>query len=436
MSSSPAENALVPLERVVVINDEAIASGGAAVLALLSARLLREAGIPVTFLSGDAGSNPALSSDGIEVSGIGSAPLLKLPLHRRIVEGAYNRLAHRRIREYIAQHDTPGTIYHVHAWAQILSPSIFSALRPVHHRLVISAHDFTLVCPNGSYANFNQSTVCELTPLSRQCLASHCDKRRYADKVWRFGRSWLRTRLLQLADSECTIASIHPLMNPWLERGGIPQERIRTVLNPVRPFARRRIPAETNDDIFIIGRVEFEKGVDIAAEAARRVNRKLRVIGDGAFREELLQRYPEIVWEGWRSHEEIAELLQQARFVVMPSRLPEPFGLVAHESLQSGVPVVAFKSAFIAQEARQLGCGIVAERTDVDSLAAAFAKMDDDATVERMSHLAFDVSPRLSNTPGSWRDEFIALYKSRLRSQEQAVLRPGPELSYGRAQAV
>ncbi|ATU92728.1 glycosyltransferase family 4 protein [Phyllobacterium zundukense] len=414
------------LERVVIINDEAVASGGAAALALLSARLLYEAGIPVTFLSGDSGADFSLHGDDIEAAGLGSAPLLKLPVHKRIINGAYNIAAHKAIRRYVQENDTPGTIYHVHAWAQILSPSIFSALRPVHDRLIVSAHDFTLVCPNGSYANFNKNTVCELTPLSRQCLASSCDKRRYADKLWRFARSWLRTQLLDLSNSNCTIASIHPMMNSWLERGGIPRERIKTVLNPVKPFAKARIMAENNSDIFFIGRLEFEKGVDIAAEAAHRVGRKLRVIGDGAFRAELLRRYPDVQWEGWRTHDEINKLLQDARFVVMPSRLPEPFGLVAHESLQSGIPVVAFKTAFVANEAHQLGCGIEAQQPDASSLADAFAKLDDDTTVHQMSQRAFELSPRLANTPQSWCNEFIALYRSRLVEQERPEANPFP----------
>ncbi len=414
------------LERVVIINDEAVASGGAAALALLSARLLHEASIQITYLTGDNGAGFPLQDDNVEVAGLGSQPLLKLPVYKRIVNGAYNKAAHEAIKHYIEHKDTPGTVYHVHAWAQILSPSIFSALKPVHSRLVISAHDFTLVCPNGSYANFNTNSVCSLTPLSAQCLGSNCDKRRYADKLWRFSRSWLRTRLLDMSKSQCTIASIHPMMNAWLERGGIPIERIRTVLNPVKPFAHRRIAAENNSDIFFIGRLEFEKGADIAAEAARIVGRRLRIVGDGAFRQELLQRYPEVIWEGWKTHEEINELLQGARFVVMPSRLPEPFGLVAHESLQSGLPVIAFKSAFIANEAQDLGCGIVAEASDAESLAAAFAEMDSDDRVKSMSIAAFALSPGLANTPQSWRDELIELYNECLISEKQLDVRPMP----------
>ncbi|MHC1550437.1 glycosyltransferase family 4 protein [Phyllobacterium sp. K27] len=406
------------LERVVIINDEAVASGGAAALALLSGRLLHEAGIAVTFLTGDSGAGFPLQGNNVEVAGLGSQPLLKLPVHKRIMDGAYNKAAYEAITRFIAQRDTPGTVYHVHAWAQILSPSIFSALKPVYSRLIISAHDFTLVCPNGSYANFNTNTVCSLTPLSGQCLASNCDKRRYADKLWRFARSWLRTRLLDMSKSNCTIASIHPMMNAWLERGGIPPSRIRTVLNPVKPFAKKRIAVEDNGDVFFIGRLEFEKGVDIAAEAARIVGRRLRVIGDGAFRAELLQRYPEVIWEGWKTHDEINELLQEARFVVMPSRLPEPFGLVAHESLQSGIPIVAFKSAFIATEAEDIGCGIVAEAPDAESLAAAFAELDSDDRVKSMSIAAFALSPGLANTPESWCKELIDLYDACLTSGE------------------
>jgi glycosyltransferase involved in cell wall biosynthesis len=397
-------------ERVVIINDESVESGGAAALALLSAKLLAAAGVPLSFVTGDSGGTLPSNGDFGEIVALHSAPLMKLPWWERATTGMYNAAAHQALARYIVRHDTPGTIYHVHAWAQILSPSIFSALRPVEDRLVISAHDFTLACPNGSYADFATHSACQLRPLSARCLTSNCDKRRYADKIWRSARSWLRKQLIDLSRSSATVVSIHPMMNPWLERGGIAPERIRTILNPVQPFSKQRVTAENNHEIIFIGRVEYEKGVDLAAAAARLTGRRLRIIGDGSFGPEFRRRYPEALWEGWRTHEEISALLGQARAVVMPSRLPEPFGLVAHECLQSGIPLVAFPTAFVAAEAAKLGCAVVAKRPTVPDLAAALQALDSDDAVAQMSRSAFSFAPSLSNSPDRWCAELVELY--------------------------
>ena len=52
------------IDRVVVLNDSTSALGGATGLAIVSALAFRARGYPVTFITGDAGANPALESGG------------------------------------------------------------------------------------------------------------------------------------------------------------------------------------------------------------------------------------------------------------------------------------------------------------------------------------------------------------------------------------
>ena len=63
-------------DRVVVINDDAVERGGAAAIALASARLLRARGVPVTFLSGTGPIDPALEACGVSVAVLGGRHLL------------------------------------------------------------------------------------------------------------------------------------------------------------------------------------------------------------------------------------------------------------------------------------------------------------------------------------------------------------------------
>src|SRR5271155_135301 len=117
------------LERIVVINDVSAAKGGATGLAITSICGFRAMGHPVTLLTGDDGANDALTNDGVEIVSLGQAGLKSSPLHKAAISGLYNHEARRMVSRWIERFDTPNTVYHVHGWAQILSPSIFRALR-------------------------------------------------------------------------------------------------------------------------------------------------------------------------------------------------------------------------------------------------------------------------------------------------------------------
>ena len=144
------------LNQIVVINDLSHPMGGASALAVASARNFAARGYKVAMLAGDT-PDPALSEAGVAVTALGQARLLGRA--GALVDGLWNRAAHRMIRRWIAANDTPGTVYHLHGWSQILSPAVFAALAPVRGRLVISAHDFFLACPNGAFTNFATGAV-------------------------------------------------------------------------------------------------------------------------------------------------------------------------------------------------------------------------------------------------------------------------------------
>ncbi|HEY9235781.1 MAG TPA: hypothetical protein VIP08_12170, partial [Phenylobacterium sp.] len=251
------------IERIVVVNDASLAKGGATGLSLASALAFRKRGFAVTLLTGDAGQNPELAEAGVEVVALGQDRLLSSPMHKVLLSALYNGAARRMVADWIARNDTPGTVYHLHGWAQILSPSVFQALKPVSGRLVLSAHDFFLVCPNGAFAFLNTGAVCSLTPMSGACIKANCDRRSYAHKLWRVARQSVRQSLFDLKREAPPVFAIHEAMRPFLVRGGVPEHAVRTVPNPVRPFLTERAPVEANREFLFIGRLEDGKGPDL-----------------------------------------------------------------------------------------------------------------------------------------------------------------------------
>lgn len=98
------------------------------------------------------------------------------------------------------------------------------------------------------------------------------------------------------------------------------------------------------------GRMAPEKGPDLAIETARAAGFRLRMAGivedrhRDFFEEKVrpaLSR--DVEYLGALERGEMLQLLGDAQALVMPLRWPEPFGLVAVESMATGTPVVAWR---------------------------------------------------------------------------------------------
>jgi glycosyltransferase involved in cell wall biosynthesis len=404
-------------ERVVVINDDAVERGGAAAIALASAKLLRSRGVAVTFLSGTAPADPTLAACGVSVAILGGRHLLERSASSAMTRGLFDPTTKAGLEDWIVANDTPGTVYHLHNWHKALSPSVFMALRRVAPRLVISTHDFFLACPNGAYFHYPRQRECRLTPNSVACLLTACDRRNYGHKLWRSARHALRHRLFDLTRSQASIAAVHETMAPLLTRGAIDPGCIRVLRNPATPWRAARVPAENNRDVFYVGRLDGDKGVDLLARAAKRAGARLRLIGDGPLAAAIVRECPQAELLGWRSRDEIAELVAGARLVVSPTVSRETFGLVALEALMSGIPVIVSPHTPFASEIAARQWGLSCDPHDEAALADAIAAlMRDDLLIRRMSCKAFDEARQLAPTPAQWCDQLLALYRERLDS--------------------
>ncbi len=101
----------------------------------------------------------------------------------------------------------------------------------------------------------------------------------------------------------------------------------------------------------------------------------LVVIGDGPMLETLRQTYPEVTFAGRQPAEAVAQLVRDARALVMPSRYPEPYGLVAGEALWSGIPVILTDQALLAADIAAREAGIACDLHSDTSLPEAMRRL-------------------------------------------------------------
>lgn len=402
------------IDRIVVINDISDAKGGATALALLSALEFRQLGYPVTYLTGDDGDNAALRNAGVEIIGLGEDRLLGKGRLSGFTSGLYNRQARRLLSDWITANDSARTVYHLHGWTQILSPAIFAALAPVQQRTVMSAHDFFLACPNGSFSFLKTGEVCNFSAMSTRCIAANCDRRSYHQKLWRVARQALLQRLCDMRDPP-PILMIHAGMRPFFERSGIPAAALHAVPNPITPFAQQRIEAERNAGALFVGRLEGTKGPDLACAACREAGSPLTMIGDGVMSSSLREQYPEVKFLGRLKPAEIAAHAANARMLLMPSRYPEPYGLVAIEAAWSGLPVIVSDTALLALDILKAGAGTAVEPRDTGAFAKAIqALASDNALTAQQSLAAYGKTRNLGLAPAAWIEALIEHYSRRL----------------------
>lgn len=408
--------------RIVVLHDFAEPEGGAGMLAHVSARGYRDAGIAVTYICGE-GSGCSLSGEGIDVVALGGKGLLATSRLQGFRQGYHNSQASRAIADWIAQNDTPTTAYHLHNWSQILSPAVFSALRPVEDRLVVSCHDFFSVCPNGGFVHFRNSTPCDKQPLSAGCLMSQCDRRSAVHKYWRAARHAHLLGEARFAESRAAFVFLHEGMMERARAGGFAAPDARAVRNPVEAWSRSRLTPEARSSFLFVGRVGKDKGTDLALEAARRAGVHLVVAGTGPDMEGLSAEYAQAQFVGWQDRAGLQRLAQDARALLMPSRFVEPFGLVALEAACSGLPVVTSQTAYVGYDLETIGAGIRTDVRDADGFARVLSALAaDDARVRAMSEAGFARGQDLCHTPESWVRCFLDIMSGHLarRTKETA----------------
>jgi glycosyltransferase involved in cell wall biosynthesis len=109
-----------------------------------------------------------------------------------------------------------------------------------------------------------------------------------------------------------------------------------------------------NQDFVFLGRLVSDKGVDMCVELLHELNNKfgknksLTIIGDGEEMKrlkELTKSYKltnQVRFLGFLTGQDIVKVLNAHRFLLVPSRWEEPFGIVALEGMACGcIPIVS-----------------------------------------------------------------------------------------------
>jgi glycosyltransferase involved in cell wall biosynthesis len=398
----------------LVINDASTVRGGATKVAMRCIQAATDAGISCTALVGDDGSGIRSTFPNVHVEALNERPLRDGVGLGDVISRNFNARAYTRLTALLSS-APPDTVVHVHGWSQILSPSIFHALARSKTRVLLTTHDFFLACPNGGYVDYRKGEICNRRPLSLSCFVTDCDKRNYLHKLWRFARSETQLFAGEEFWRRIEIILVHERMEDYLVRAGF-HRNFTTLRTPAEPLCRDgRVSSWRSERVLFLGRMTWEKGVHTLAEALNLTQTVATLIGRGPLLDEIRKELPQCWVAGWLEDGEVARIAGQTRYLVMPSRMPEPYGLVTAEALMCGIPVVVSSNALIAEEVERNNAGLVFESGNARSLAEKMALMRSDDLVRHLSDGAYDFGKRIAPNWEEWSRKMIDLYRGTKR---------------------
>jgi len=242
--------------------------------------------------------------------------------------------------------DVKPDLAHIHLYKGVLTPSILQVLKTNDVPVIITLHDYGLLCPHNLLLDgkMNICTRC-INGSALNCITNKCNRNNlmlstisslefifhktffpfdnYFDKiiaVSKFGQS-IHQKSKSLFDKIIHLYNFYPDLN---------QTEINT---------------KKGNYILYFGRLSAEKGVETLFDAWLMKERKsqLKIVGTGELYEELNKKSignSTIEMLGFKSGDELNTLIKEASFIIVPSEWYENNPLTIIEAYANGKPVI------------------------------------------------------------------------------------------------
>ncbi|HEY0680625.1 MAG TPA: glycosyltransferase family 4 protein [Chitinophagaceae bacterium] len=291
----------------------------------------------------------------------------------------YNRTSAKTVRQVIREF-APDLI-HVHNWFFQASPSILYAAAKEQVPVIMTIHNYRLVCANALLLRNNKP--CELCINEKFPL--------YGIKYKCYRQSSGQSALVT------AITGIHKSMNTWqnkvdnyiiltpfaksrLEGSSFKVDPSKLIIKPnFIPDPGEGLPDREGYYLFA-GRLSIEKGVHTLCEAfAGLPGSRLILVGEGSEYAVLEQRFASatnITFAGKRSRPELLGMMKKCKALVFPSIWYEGLPFTILEAFATGTPVIASDLGSMSGMITNEYNGLLFEPGNAASLKAAIAKFE------------------------------------------------------------
>ena len=298
------------------------------------------------------------------------------------IKTVYSAEARKKIR--VVLEDFQPDVCHLNNFNYQLTPSIILEIRKWNPkcRIVFTAHDYQLVCPNHMCRNPGTDENCEkclgghfLNCTKGKCIHGSLAKSAIGTVEATF---WKWMRVYKELDA---VICCSEFLKTKLDTYPVLAGKTLAMHNFVDPVPAKAVPA--GDYVLYFGRFSKEKGMETLVEAAKRLPHVAFICAGTGPLEDVLAQAPNIRNVGFQRGKDLEMLIRQARLTVYPSQWYENCPFSVMESQIYGTPVVGANIGGIPELIRDGQTGILFESGNTDALVAALEQAWHDSALLR-----------------------------------------------------
>lgn len=260
-------------------------------------------------------------------------------------------------------------IAHIHLIYHHISPSILVALKKNKIPVVMTVHDYKLICPN--YTLFVNGATCELCCGGHfsQCAKNNCIRGSKIPSVVATVEAYFHDSKRYYEDLIDILIVPSDFVKEKLMFFGWSEKKILVLphfLSPSISRIKKALPVPNVPRFAYIGRLSKEKGIKELVKwwLDTKIDYKLDVYGEGPLHKILSDMIKEagienIILHGQKTRKEIYENLTTTTAVIAPSLVYETFGLTIIEAFAKGIPVIAHHPGAFQELIEKSGAGIL-----------------------------------------------------------------------------
>jgi glycosyltransferase involved in cell wall biosynthesis len=236
-------------------------------------------------------------------------------------------------------------VIHVHNFLPLVSPSIFFVAKRKKVPVVLTLHNYRLICPSATLffdGQIYEKSIQAFFPI---------------DAIW---KGVYRNSRIQTA-AVAFMTAIHSLLGTWRNKIdcyilltqfardkiqnsslSLPKEKVIVKSNFTADFGEGNTKRQSY--FLFVGRLTEEKGIRTLLYAVNLRNFKLVIIGDGPLRglvENACTLNSNIFYAGFQSKSKVINYLKECKALVFPSIWYEGFPVTILEAFSTGTPVIA-----------------------------------------------------------------------------------------------
>lgn len=232
-------------------------------------------------------------------------------------------------------------VVNVHNLFPFISPAALYVCRWMKVPVVMTIHNFRLICPNGLFMhNGMPCEMCLKKGSAWLCLKNRCEGS--LSKSLGYTLRTVFARRIHAYDTVAAFACITSFQKQKLQIAHFPAHKLQVIPNFVTMQEKHKDCSSQNEGyIAYAGRLSKEKGIDMIVEVAEKYP-DIPFLLAGELREgELQQKIPRnCKLTGFLTADKLEEFYKKAAFLVIPSRCYEGFPMAILETACYGKPCI------------------------------------------------------------------------------------------------